>query len=307
MSFICEFCSTPLSSKTNLKAHQLKTKKCLEIQKLKGSEIKENEFLCEFCDKSFLYKGTFFRHQTICHERSKQLDIDNQIQKIRNEYKVEIDDYKKQIEQLIKDKQEMKHEHEKEIEKLKYSLEKEKSQSLIGLLQEQSKEIIKTTLAPKPSTVNNNYNTTNNIQMNVLNLSSERIRPAVDSYTIEHYLKGAEGMVEWIVEKVLTDEDGQFLYVCTDKNRKHFFFLNENKEKVEDIKAQKLLAAIAPEISDKLKECKKTRNEEIVEKFFGETQAHDDKIMSEKKKNKKLYDEALGSKMLNKLVERIYN
>ncbi len=39
--------------------------------------------------------------------------------------------------------------------------------------------------------------------MNVLNLSSERIRPAIDSYTIEHYLKGAEGMVEWIVEKFL--------------------------------------------------------------------------------------------------------
>ncbi len=60
---------------------------------------------------------------------------------------------------------------------------------------------------------------------------------------------------------------------CTDKNRKHFFFLNENKEKIEDIKAQKLLAAITPEISDKLRECKKSRNEEIVEKFFGETQA----------------------------------
>ncbi len=142
--------------------------------------------------------------------------------------------------------------------------------------------------------------------MNVLNLSSDRIRPAIDSYTIEHYLKGAEGMVEWIVDKVLTDEDGQLLYVCTDKNRKHFFFLNENKEKVEDIKAQKLLAAITPEISDKLKECKKTRNEEIVEKFFGETQAHDDRIMLEKKKNKKLYDEALGPKMLNNVVEKIY-
>ncbi len=115
-------------------------------------------------------------------------------------------------------------------------------------------------------------------------------------------------MVEWIVDKVLTDEEGKLLYVCTDKNRKHFFFLTENKEKIEDIKAQKLLAAITPEISDKLKECKKTRNEEIVEKFFlVKHKPHDDRIMSEKKKNKKLYDEALGPKMLNKLVEKIYN
>ncbi len=192
--------------------------------------------------------------------------------------------------------------------------EKEKSDLLAKLLQNSQNQTIEVLdkslkqLASKPTTVNNNCTTTNNnIQMNILNLSAERIRPAIDSYTIEHYLKGAEGMVEWMVDEVLTDEEGELLYICTDKNRKHFFFLNENKEKVEDIKAQKLLAAITPGISDKLRECKKTRNEEIVEKFFGETQAHDDKIMNERKKNKKLYDEALGSKMLNKLVERIYN
>ncbi len=262
--------------------------------------------------KIFAYKRSLDRHTLNCDERkiSENNKNDEMIylkhslenaNKSIEEYKIKVEELKLLVDQLKEDKQEM-----------KYQFEKEKTQLLSNILdktsnqlQAQTTEIIKTTLAPKSTTVNNNC-TTNNIQMNVLNLSSERIRPAVDSYTIEHYLKGAEGMVEWMVEKVLTDEDGQFLYVCTDKNRKHFFFLNENKEKVEDIKAQKLLAAITPEISDKLRECKKTRNEEIVEKFFGETQAHDDRIMLEKKKNKKLYDEALGSKMLNKLVEKIY-
>ncbi len=143
---------------------------------------------------------------------------------------------------------------------MQYELQKEKAGILETLLQEkniQTTELLKTSISKPVTSITNNNCTTNNIQMNVLNLSADRIRPAIDSYTIEHYLKGAEGMVEWIVDKVLTDEDGKLLYICTDKNRKHFFFLDENKEKIEDIKAQKLLAAITPEISDKLRECKK--------------------------------------------------
>ncbi len=120
--------------------------------------------------------------------------------------------------------------------------------------------------------------------MNILDLSSNRIQSAVDRYTLEHYLKGAEGMVEWIVEEIITDENGELLYKCMDKNRKHFFYVNEKQIKTEDLKCIKLLNAIKPEITPVLQKLKKNRNEEIVEKFFGETQAHDDKILSEKKK-----------------------
>ncbi len=197
------------------------------------------------------------------------------------------------------------------MKKLLLCLKKNKEIAVLQAKLEGKDEILdlakSKTSNPKSINIKTQNNTVNNIlTMNVLNLSADKIRPVIDDYTIEHYLKGAEGMVEWMIDKILTDEEGKLLYICTDKNRKHFFYLDENKEKVEDIKAQRLLAVITPQIIPKLQGFKKSRNNEIIEEFFGETQAHDDRIFEERRKNKKLYDEALGSKMCDKLIEKTY-
>ena len=247
--------------------------------------------ICEYCESEFKTKSNLVRHK-----RTSKACL-----KLRNTFNCECNKCFESEADLIDHKNECVVYYKNKVKEL-----------------EIENKILKVKLESQNTNITNNTETnniqvnkttkTNNIQinMNILNLSSERLKTATDNYNMDHYLKGPDGMVEWLVEFVITEEDGKPLYGCSDKNRKHFFYLNENKEKVEDIKAQKLIKAITPEIIDKLKECKQTRNFEIVDKFFGETSAHDEKVMSERIKNKKLYDEALGPKFINKLVEKTY-
>ncbi len=248
--------------------------------------------ICEYCG-SEINRTVLSRHKKTakyCLEKQRELGIEKKVI-----FKCECNKSFLSVDDMNNHKDICPISLKCEISRLKGIIESMKDNSAINLHKE-----------PQIQTVNNTQNnTTINIQMNSLDLSTEKIKSAMDFYTVEHYLKGSDGMVEWMIDRVLTDEDGKLLYVCTDKNRKHFFYLNERKEKIEDIKGYKLLNVITPEITERLKDIRKSRNIEIVDKFGGDTQTHDDKVFSEQKKNKKLYDDSLSaSKLLNKLIEK---
>lgn len=278
---VCEFCDSVVLKKT-FKRHQ-ETLKCLAAQSNSGNVV---IYECE-CGKSFNKKSLLVDHTENCPVLLK----------------IELIKVKKEL--IDKDL---------EIVVLTKLLGKQDGKP-IQKPEPLSPSIIHTTTNKNKAVTNtqNNIINNNNIQIHILpplNLSSDYIREQVDEYTVEHYLKGAEGMAEWMVERVLRDKDGKILYVCTDKNRKHFHYFNENKEKIEDIKAQRLLAAITPDLTEKLNEIMKEQNKEIVESNCDETDGqltlNDAKIIQGQKKNSKLHQEALGPKMLNKLVEKIY-
>ncbi len=54
---VCEYCNAQLASRSSLKIHQTKTKKCLEIQKEKKGNIEVTSYECEYCSKNFTTKG----------------------------------------------------------------------------------------------------------------------------------------------------------------------------------------------------------------------------------------------------------
>ena len=83
--------------------------------------------------------------------------------------------------------------------------------------------------------------------MVVFNIS-ERINPALSNYTEKHLLQGASGTAKWIKENIITDENGNKLYLCTDKSREVFKFMNEKREIITDVKAEFLLGSIKPKL-----------------------------------------------------------
>ncbi len=153
-------------------------------------------------------------------------------------------------------------------------------------------------------TINNNNNTTNNI--GVMNWNQDYIKEQTQFYTLDHYFQGAKGMADFIVNHIITDKDGNRLYGCTDKNRKHFFYINERGEKVEDIKGDRLLTLVNQEVKPIATEYRKEQYTKIVNENIGEDQASDDKIARLTKENKKKYDESFSNKVLDNIVVAIY-
>jgi hypothetical protein len=53
IDYKCEFCGDFTSSKSNLDRHQKTKKKCIEIQKTKGLQVKDPLIKCQYCDKKY--------------------------------------------------------------------------------------------------------------------------------------------------------------------------------------------------------------------------------------------------------------
>ena len=101
----CDFCKKEFSTKGVLLSHQKTTKYCLVIQ---GINIKNCNFKCDYCDKTFTLKHNLNDHISICKEKkikeaeyNKNKEYDQEIKKIKDEYKKEIkkirDDYDEKI------------------------------------------------------------------------------------------------------------------------------------------------------------------------------------------------------------------
>lgn len=61
MNFICEYCGSKLSSKSNLQVHQKTAKKCLNKRGVKCTDLRE----C-ICGKDFTSKKQYIKHICIC-------------------------------------------------------------------------------------------------------------------------------------------------------------------------------------------------------------------------------------------------
>lgn len=202
---------------------------------------------------------------------------------------------------------------ELQITSAKYKAQNDIYERLYGQLQQQNQDEIKETklilsqLASKPtSTTNNQMNIFN--QMKPLDLSEQRIIQAVANYTMEHYIKGSIGMVEWIIPNLLMDDNENLTYRCNDKNRYHFYHKNSKGEKVDDIKGENLINSVRPHMLPKMKEFKRIRNEQIMKEYGDNDENYQGTVSLITKKqleNRKWFEESLGPETTKVLVQRI--
>lgn len=242
---------------------------------------------------------------SVAEQDIEEVDIDEQeseevvslkkcIERLDNENK----DYNKEIQELKECIMELRlelkeYEHKMEIHKFqqeKYEFEKDKNRWLTKMLDQ-----IQNPSSTKRTVEKNKF------KLEKLDLSINRIQTAIKTYTKEHYLKGADGMAEWLINNLLIDEEGNEVYICVDKNRCHFIFVNNEGKQIVDIRAHILIDKIKPELINTMTTFKIERVNEIIAKYTS-----DNKVFMEQKKNTSLFENAFGSQLINRLVEKTY-
>jgi len=163
MEFNCDFCNKLFSSKSNLKAHQTKTKACLDIQNKKPNKV----FECEYCLKIFTLKDTHDRH--IAGHLKDPIFI--KLQKVEDELK------------------ELKQKLEAKDEILKNALDQ------IKIYQEQNEKLLMQAVStPK---IKNTYNTVNIEHFTPM--TQQHLEDNVKNLTLEHINKGPRGYAEYML------------------------------------------------------------------------------------------------------------
>lgn len=258
-------------------------------------------FICNFCNKNFVSNATLTKHKSTA----------NYCRKIQSELEF------KHVEQ--KDKKFQDRIQELELE-LKFS--RKQYQDQIELSQKAT-EIYKAILLEKDALItkisleksivhNNNIINSNNISnssnnskhltiMNNLDLSSERLKLAADNYTLDHYNRSSEGLVDWCVSNLLKDDNDKLTYICNDKNRRTFQFKSSSGELVSDPNADKLKSILKPVLTDKLKTHKKINYLLMSEVSDDEDSIKSDEYIKIHEENK-----TMGVEFEKELVKKTY-
>ena len=214
----CNFCNKMFSSRSSLNAHQKTTKYCLKLQ----GKIEKNNFKCEFCNKSFTTKQYLSIHGELCNKEIRQI----------------IKEKEKEFEEKLKVK-EIEHELKQKVKEIEHEL-KQKNAELKGQLislkedHETLKEIAK---QPKNSTTNNTLNITSSIDFDNIEKIKDVIR---NDFNINYAINGQKGIARFVKDKLLKDENGNLLYICTDPSRQIFKYKDNKGEIRKDVEAKKL-------------------------------------------------------------------
>lgn len=271
MSIQCEFCEKYLSNKSSLTNHKATAKYCLEIQKNKGviNDIVYSE-QCIYCHQSFLQKKILQTHELKCKDKTSiwsehEKKIQSYVEQIKD-YDTRVKNYDQRIIEyesiMNKMTVDLSIANEKlDIYKSMFDSRLNKTDDLIEKLSLEKSNITNTTNNTTNSNNVSSSSSTKNKQvniMNILDLSSDKLKEAVGKYTLAHYESAEEGMVQWVIDFILTDKDGNLLYQCSDKNRRIFIYKSSTGEVIVDANANQLKLAIGPALLEQLKLHKKS-------------------------------------------------
>ncbi len=254
----CEFCKKVLTNKAVLHRHQRTVASCLELQ---GKILAG--YICDYCNGSYAEKSGLNRHLLSCKAKREsdikqnlknlKIKYNKKISKLENDHKDKANGWKKErkrfnlrlgeLEEIIKEKDE-------EITELKVKCETGKTEVYDKVC---NKVLNK-------STVTNN---TMNVHPKLVNLPITTIHPLTEGYvkdkvsdgeyTFDHYLKGENGLVDFIYSITMCENDDGNVernYVCTDPSRDSYHRLVETKEWQKD-KGGKFVDVILDTLSDK--------------------------------------------------------
>ena len=193
--------------------------------------------ICEYCKNNYYDKSTLKKHQ-----KTSKFCIKIQIEKNEN---ININKFicnfcnkelstKQSLDRHIKVCKSKKNNEDNEIKKL------------INELHNEIKEI-----KDNKNVINNNTtinNTVNNITINNIDfmsfMTAERIKEIFDQkFNIETLFGSEKSLANFTIENFLSGKDKP-IYLCTDKERNKFIFLDKNNKKINDTNAQILIDLI---------------------------------------------------------------
>lgn len=234
---VCNHCNKTFTTKYILKTHLERNKKCMNAR---GLEI-TSQFVCKSCNHISMKRSDFQIHLSNCMKYT--IDLEKEIYEAKI---LEKDGYISKLEQDHRDKLQEKNDYiaklETKIEKMEAKLEAklEKLESTVTTIALEAK-----TPSKAASTT---HNTTNHITVtnnNYLNLSQEHVKKVLaEKLDYNVVYAGQAGLAKFVVDYMLTDEDGNVIYRCVDPSRQMFEFIDEKGEKVRDAKAEKLIQSL---------------------------------------------------------------
>jgi len=244
----CSYCNHEFSTKTTLNSHQKTAKYCLKIQATEGVDIKFL-FKCEFCCKILSQQIDLDRHQLKCSSKKETL--------INNKYELIINELQKTNFELEKKLSEQKLiiEEQKLVIKEFQDYQRKQNNDLTDRIQSMAEKAIS-----KPSTVNKNITTTNQVINNMLPLTDEHLQEHIQNLNPLHVQNGASGYAKYALDYPLKD-----MIVCTDFQRRSCKYKDENGNVVSDPEMTKITKRLFSAIKD--------RNEELINEYSAELQA----------------------------------
>ena len=228
----CQYCNKIYSSKSSLNNHQKTAKFCIKLQNTNTNTI----FDCSYCKKNFTSKYNLSLHLNICKNQTKynikkEEEYEDQLEKQKEEYE----------DQLEKQKEEYKEQLQKQKEEYKEQLEKQEHQ--IKELQQTIERIVNKAIE-RPTTTNTTNNTLN-ISSSIDFNDVDKVKNIIeDKLDIRYVIDGQKGIANFIKDNILTDDNGELIYVCTDPSRGVFKFKDTTGELKKDLEAKKLTSYI---------------------------------------------------------------
>jgi len=219
-------------------------------------------YSCEYCLKIFTRKFNLRRHLTVCPVKQEH-DVKEQIKDIGRKHKEKKQKLVEKNRKLAGENSALK----EKIKRMKLEMRgKDEEITELKVLSESNKVDIYDKVCSKvldKPTVSNTSNTMN-IHPKLVNLPVANIHPLTsdyvkeqvdnDSYTFDHYLKGENGLVDFIYSITMCENDDGELersYVCTDPSRDSYHRLVETKEWQKD-KGGKFVDVILDTLSDRV-------------------------------------------------------
>ena len=222
----CNFCNKIFASKSSLNVHQKTTKYCLKLQ----GKNEEKNFECEYCNKIFTVKINLISHYGICKEKELKDKCKKREEILIKELNKETEKFRKEFEIVLKQKEE-------EINELK-----QKIAELTGRLYtfKDDHDLIKE-IAKQPKNTTNNNNNTLNISTSLDFDNIDRIKDVIENdFNINYAINGQKGIANLVKDKLLKDDNGKPLYICTDPSRQIFKYKDSTGEIKKDVEAKKL-------------------------------------------------------------------
>lgn len=238
--FQCQYCQHTFTSTSNLNHHQRTNKACLESR---GCEL-PSKFRCTYCQETYSSVRYLRSHEEKCQKKPTPTEekLMEELSQTREDLSQAREEVSRLSDQIV------------EYRLLVTSLEERLKSSELQLQSSQSQlerriEDI-TQIASKRSKITHKtiynqsnvaHNTNHHLDLSNTEHIHSKLAEHLDPQTIA---QGQVGIARLLVKNILTTDNGELLYVCTDQDRHIFRYLNEEGKEVKDIRAGHLKDAL---------------------------------------------------------------
>jgi hypothetical protein len=253
----CIHCHKNFKNIYSLTKHQKTAKYCLVLQGKIEEEINDDKiYMCGYCQKTLSTKYTLDAHINICLEGINAKRLQKEQKEQSDQLRIKEEKHKNELQERIF---ELEEKYKNELQERIFELEEKHALYIIKLEEKYEfriKELNETIkhicikAVEKPTKTSNTINNVNNNNVVFFNLSQEEIRDKCIQFGPER-CKSIKDIANYTIENILTDDNGQLMYSCSDASRQIFKFIDSNGNTVKDPNATKLISQIRPIFDEK--------------------------------------------------------